>query len=247
MEFDSELYPGGFYSLMKRLEKKERPFQNPEQCLPAADVDFASFWQQQIPEDLENPEVTYRYDPQHKQAQLRYQLRGEPEIFALHAFLIAILRRRPTCPPARQMFLRLWTEEGEKLAKALEPRWLISAATTFADHGATIDQRLGGQGLALLFDLIKLHDSERSLSGRSNGLGFPRLKDRPRDKLAFDLNGYSLPTGDMDKNLLARLWRHGENDQVIAPLCRRMLGDLLREPRTVFGRIQRYKKRPKSL
>lgn len=50
----------------------------------------------------------------------------------------------------------------------------------------------------------------------------------------------------MDKNILARLWRHGENDQVIAPLCQRMLGDLVREPRTVFARIQRYKNRRAS-
>ncbi len=244
MEFDSELYPGGFFGLMKRLEKRERPFLNPEQCLPEADVDFATLWQQQIPEDITDPDVTFRYDPQHKLGQLRYQLRGKPEIFALHAFLIAILRRSPTSELARQLFLRLWREDGAKLAKELNHRWLISAATTFADHGATIDQRLGGQGLALLFDLIKLHDSERRLSGRLNSQGFPRLKDRPRDDLAFDLEGYSLRSGDMDKNLLARLWRHGENDQVIAPLCQRMLGDLLREPRTVFARIQRYKKRP---
>ena len=244
MEFDSELYPGGFFSLMKRLEKRERPFVNPEHVLPEADVDFTALWRQTVPQDLTDPEVTFRYDPEHKLQQLRYEMRGQSEIFALHAFLIAILRRSPTSELARQLFLRLWTEDGAKMAKELAPRWLISAATTFADHGATIDQRLGGQGLALLFDLIKLHDSERRLSGRSNSSGFPRIKGRPRDDLAFGLDGYSLRGGDMDKNILARLWRHGENDQVIAPLCQRMLGDLLREPRTVFARIQRYKKRP---
>lgn len=246
MEFDSELYPGGFFSLMKRLEKREHPFLQPEQSLPEADVDFAALWRQTIPEDIADPDVTTRYDPEHKLQQLRYEMRGQSEIFALHAFLIAILRRRPTSELARQLFLRLWSEDGAKLAKELAPRWLISAATTFADHGATIDQRLGGQGLALLFDLIKLHDSERRLSGRLNSSGFPRIKGRSKDDLAFDLDGYSLRGGDMDKNILARLWRHGENDQVIAPLCQRMLGDLLREPRTVFARIQRYKNRRSS-
>jgi hypothetical protein len=246
MEFDSELYPGGFFSLMKRLEKREHPFLRPEQSLPKADVEFAALWRQTIPEDIADPDVTTQYDPEHKLQQLRYEMRGQSEIFALHAFLIAILRRRPTSELARQLFLRLWSEDGARLAKELAPRWLISAATTFADHGATTDQRLGGQGLALLFDLIKLHDSERRLSGRLNSSGFPRIKGRSKDDLAFDLEGYSLRRGDMDKNILARLWRHGENDQVIAPLCQRMLGDLVREPRTVFARIQRYKNRRAS-
>lgn len=243
MDLPFENYHGGFYALMKRLEKRETPFDDPLSVLPPVDTDLDALKTSLItsaPDTTDMPEG--RLIAQRKRALFWAEFLGKPELLALHALCIAILRRRSAPKEARQLFLRMWAEHGAYLAEELPVRWLISAATTFADHGETIDQRLGGQGLMMLFDLIKLHDSERRQSGRKNSDGFPRKRGGPTpDALGFDLAPYSLATGDLDKNLLARLWRYSENDPVLQPLGFRMLRMVMQEPRSIFGRIQRYK------
>lgn len=245
MDLENENYPGGFYSLMRRLERRETPFDNPLAVLPPADCDLETLLEQQI---SDAPDITgmveNRCDALRKQALLRAEFSGRPELWALHALCIAILRRRSPPPEAQQLFMRIWREHGASLAQELPVRWLISAATTFADHGETIDQRLGGQGLMLVFDLIKLHDSERRESRRKNSDGFPRQRGGTKpDDLAFGMVPYSLDRGDLDMNLLARLWRHSEEDAVLRPLGVQMLRMVMNDPRSIFGRIQRYKNR----
>ncbi|MBY6137867.1 hypothetical protein KUV26_00280 [Leisingera daeponensis] len=245
MDLDQENYPGGFFTLMRRLEKREWPFDNPLAALPPADCDLTALLEQRISEVPDTSDMAEdRCNALRKQALLRAEFSGQPELWALHALCIAILRRQPPHPLARQLFLRIWTEHGKDLAAGLPVRWLIAAATTFADHGETIDQRLGGQGLMLLFDLIKLHDSERRESRRKNSVGFPRQRGGPKpDDLAFGMVPYALERGDLDMNLLARLWRHAENDAVLRPLGVQMLRMVMSDPRSIFGRIQRYKNR----
>ena len=248
MDLDLENYPGGFYSLMRRLEKRETPFDDPRSVLPSVEIDLNSLRVQLVESapDLSSMPKNRKHALR-KQALIQEEFLGQPELWALHAMCIAILRRRSPPPEAKQLFMRIWTEQGGTLARDLPVRWLISAATTFADHGETIDQRLGGQGLMMLFDLIKLHDSERRHSGQKNSDGFPRSRSGPKpDELGFGLEPYSLPNGDLDMNMLARLWRHAENDAVFRPLGMRMLQMVMHEPRSIFGRIQRYKERPVS-
>ena len=232
--------------MMRRLEKREAPFDDALQILPPAGTDLSELRSQTVAEapDLDGfPET--RRSALRKKAALQAEFHGKPELWLLHALCIAILRRRDPPAEAQQLFLRIWAEQGGILARELPVRWLISAATTFADHGATMNQRLGGQGLMMLFDLIKLHDSERSQSGRKNSEGFPRSRSGPRpDKLAFGMVPYSLDRGDLDKNMLARLWRYTEDDPVLRPLGVRMLQMVMSDPRSIFGRIQRYKERP---
>lgn len=47
----------------------------------------------------------------------------------------------------------------------LDPRWLVSAITTFGDHGSTEVQRRVGQSMTVLFGAMKLYESERRYSG----------------------------------------------------------------------------------
>ena len=47
----------------------------------------------------------------------------------------------------------------------------------------------------------------------------------------------------MDRIILARLWRFAEEDAVLRPLGFRLLRLLMEDRRTVFARVQRYKKR----
>lgn len=246
MDLDSSIYPGGFYSLLRFLERKEVPYNDPLRVLPAMDVDLQHLNQtivcaKQLPDELED-----RQDALRKHNALTVEFDGQNQLHLLHAMLISLLRRQNAPELAQQLFLRIWREMGKDLAQDLSVRWLISAATTFADHGETMDQRLGGQGLSMLYDLIKLHDSERRLSGRPNDMGFPQIKGRPRHELSFDMAAYSLQRGDLDKNMLARLWRYAENDPTLRPLGFRMLNMVMTDKRSVFGRIQRYKKKARN-
>ncbi|MFW8637148.1 hypothetical protein [Cribrihabitans pelagius] len=248
MDFTDENYPGGFYRLMRRLERKETPFLEPRAALPAADTDLAALWERKVPAEPAPEPADAR--PGHvlgKLASIREEFAGQPEIFPVHGICIAILRRRDPPPEAQQLFLRIWGEHGTRMAEELPVRWLISAATTFADHGASADQRLGGQGLSMLFDLIKLHDSERRLSGRGNKDAFSRKTGAELDRLGLGLTPYMLTGGDLDMHMLARLWRHAESDPVFAPLGMHMLRMVMRDPRSIFGRIQHYKKRSRKV
>ncbi|APG46460.1 hypothetical protein [Phaeobacter porticola] len=244
MDLDNENYPGGFYKLMRQLEKKETPFLEAATALPPVDVDFSTLCAPLPPSggaavtdlsDLADHHIA------HKWQALRDEFADLPEIWALHALCIAILRRRDPPAEARQLFLRIWREQGANLASELSTRWLISAAATFADHGDTIEQRLGGQGLQMLFHLIKLHDSERRLSGRATDNGFPRIKGKDLDALGLGMKPYHLPHGDLDRHMLARLWRYAEQDSALQPLGVQMLRMVMSDPRSIFGRVQRYK------
>jgi len=242
MDLDQTLYPGGYYHIMRFLDRKETPFTDPLSLLPPEDVDLTQLAGRMLP-DAPDPTPGDWTDPATKDAEMRHLLAGQSELALLHALTIAILRRRDPPDRARALFLRMWREQGAFLARELPVRWLVSAATTFADHGDTMDQRLGGLGLSMLFDLVTLHDSERRLSGRPNDSGFPRVKGKKRGSMAFDMYAYPLPVGDTDRYMLARLWRYTENDAVLHPLGKRLMHMVMTDPRSIFGRIQRYKKR----
>lgn len=243
MDIENPVYPGGYYSLMRNLDHAERPFQNAHLVLPPADVDLAALANQTVTADPDRPLPEGKTDARRKLHALELEFDGGNALHLLHALTIALLRRRDASEEARQLYLRLWREQGQFLADTLTVRWMISAATTFGDHGDTIEQRLGGQGLSILFDLIKLHDSERRQSGRPNDNGFPRVRGaRPRDGLAFDMDPYSLENGDLDMNMLARLWRLAETDPVLRPLGFRMLRLVMSDRKTIFARLRRYKR-----
>ncbi len=242
MDLDDAIYPGSFYSLLAFLERKELPYDNVGAVLPPPDVDLSLLAGQIIQAQPIPDDAFDRQDAARKFQALLVEFDGQSRLWAVHAMCIAALRRRDPDPRARDLFFRIWRERGAQMADELDVRWLISAATTFADHGQTNEQRLGGMGLSMLFDLIKLHDSERRVSARRNDRPFRRRKDKPfRAPLAFGMRAYSLKTGDLDKIMLARLWRLAEADPVLRPLGFRMLRMVMRDPRTVFARVQSYK------
>lgn len=242
---DDEIYPGGFYKLMRALERRQRPFIGVELVLPAHDVDLAQMLEQTVspvrPEqDLQHLEERH---VQHKHLQLHKEFVGQPKLLLLHALLVAILRRDAPPLEAQTLFLRIWTEQGTRLAPMLPVRWLISTATTFADHGSTSDQRALGMGLSILFDLIKLHDSERQAAGFAGEIPHDFIDKAGRPGLAFDMMPYSFYKGDLDRVMLARLWQLGERDKTIFPLAVRMLRLVMYDRRSVFARIASHKAR----
>lgn len=243
MDLASEIYPGGFYELMRRLERREAPFRDLAGILPPEDVDLLPLFEASSTCTAPAPEGD-RQDARVKEHALQQEFDGQPAVLALHAMLIVILRRRESPEEARRLFLRLWREHGAALTDLLTTRWRIAAATTFADHGDSVEQRLCGQGLAMLFDLIKLHESERRLSGRPGSRLFRRQTPKEADsEMPLGLVAYAFRGGDLDKNLLARLWRLGEADPVIQPLALAMLREVMSDPRTIFARVQKFKRK----
>lgn len=236
-----EIYPGGFYKLMRELERRRRPFLDVEAVLPTPDVDLAKLIQQPVPPTDKVPTDYPKYTALPKWVELQAEFEGQPELYRLHAMLIAISRRRDPPAQAMALFFRIWNETGADLARALPVRWLISTATTFADCGETGVQRALGMGLSTLFDLVKLHESERRLSGLASDLPFDRIPETDRPDMPFGIHPVSLRHGDLDRVMLARLWRLCEEDETIAPLGMRMLWIAMRDHRTVFGRVQKLK------
>lgn len=236
------IIPGGFKTLIRYFNRRESPYTNIAAVIPRGRIDLESLKKKRLP--ASDQEIVRRHtrDARAKYADLCVEFGGRSELLAFHAMVIALLRRR-NCPPRfRKLFMRMWRQEGEFLAARLPARWLISAATTFADIGETAEQRLAGQSFALVFDLIKLHDSERRFSGQPNSIAFPRNAPDDRYPLAFGLDAYSMPDGDLEISILMRLHKMAAADDVFRPLGDRMLSLLMQDNRTVFARVQSFKK-----
>jgi hypothetical protein len=244
---DKDLYAGGFPGLLEWYQDKQTPFVALEEVLPPEPVDLGALAARIVPPhdgaSTDHPDGTGRK----KLAALQKDLAGQSELALLHALLIAILRRRDPPDGVNRLYFRIWREQGAFLAEHLSMRWMISAATTFADHGETTDQRVLGMGLSIAFDMIKIHDSERRLTGQPGRKPFDRTRGWRRTPLAFDLNAYSLKGGDLDRNMLARLWALSEKDPVIKPLAQAMLTRAMQDRRSIFGRMQRIKLRNDTL
>lgn len=241
---DDTIYVNGFARILTLYERRQKPFIDPLAALPPGDVDLDALAQEVIVGSHFTTTPADRYAALTKYQSLLEEFRGQSELYAVHAMCISILRRDAPPPEAVALFHRIWREQGAKLARDLPVRWLISAAATFADHGDNADLRAGGMGLYMLFDLIKLHDSERRVSARRNDRPFKANADRPfRDDLAFGMEAYSLSRGDLDRTMLARLWQISEREPTLKPLGIRMLRLVMTDRRSIFSRVQTYKKR----
>lgn len=237
-----DLYPGGFAKLMKMLEKRQRRFDDIDGILPAADIDLAALFDTPTePPAMPHSEVV-RYTAARKWVQLQTEFAGQPQILHLHAMLIAISRRDDPPAAALDLFFRIWDEHGDRLAPLLSVRWLISTATTFSDVGRTGDQRACGMALSILFDTIKLHDSERRLSGQPGRRPFRPMKARKKFPVAFGMPPYSFKGGDLDEIMIARIWQLCERDRTIRPLGVTMLRLVMTDPRSIFARVRELKK-----
>ncbi len=235
------IYPGGFANLMKFLDKRQTPFVGVSTFLPPQSVDLKTLWAIKVSPPSEDRDSLPRLDVRRKSLELQEEFVDQPRLLHLHALLVAVLRRNNPPDVAKRLFFRIWREEGQQVADALSVRWLISATTTFADCGETGDQRALGMGLSLLFDLIKLHDTERRATGIPGNAPSTFVGSRDRPPLAFGMAPYSMRKGDLDKILLARLWKLAEREPTMQHLAMRMLEMAISDRRTVFARMQDYK------
>ncbi|MFD1193616.1 glycosyltransferase family 2 protein [Seohaeicola saemankumensis] len=230
-------YPGGFAAILTQMEGRRDPFTYEDgEALPPLDVDLAPLKLARVDGralSVEGSKSTYA----RKLRELSQEFDGLPALMLLHGLLIAHLRRRTAPDHAGPLFLRLWAEESDWLLQRLDARWLVSAITTFGDHGATETQRRLGQSISVMFAMMKLYETERVYSGADPTRPFDWSK-RKIPPLAMQMDAYALAAGGLDVNMLGRLWQDSDGDPVIAPLARHLLDLLIADDRTVFRRLR---------
>ena len=239
-----ETFPGGLTTLGPRYSSRRKPLWGAEEGLPPLSVDLKALHAPLPPEATQKarPEGVDDTPYEFKYRQLAEELTGTSRLAHLNACLIATLRRRRFPDRAPQLFQRLWAEEGAHLLDRLDLRWQVSSLTTFGDHGVTEAQRRTGLALTVLFNTMKIYESERLFTGlapdKAHSLG-----KRSRDRLPLDMQFYSIPNGGLEFNLLTPLWREAKTDPVTAPLALNLLDELNRDPGTVFRRLARMRDR----
>lgn len=207
--------------------------------LGPADVDLAALAERRLPEVPPPPPRRMRGHGQKMQA-LREELAGSSELALLNGICIAHLRKRSFPDHVPALFRRIWAEQGAVLRAELPVRWLISSATTFADHGESEAQRRLGQSLNILFSLMKLYEYERVTAGfaPSEPVQARRAVKHP---LPLGMPAFSLLSGGLDVNLLAPIWQEAQGVPVLGPLALLLLERLNDDPGTLFRRLKRMR------
>ncbi|MFY0682471.1 MAG: glycosyltransferase family 2 protein [Thalassovita sp.] len=243
----SDTYEGGFEAILAQMETRRDPFVfGPDEALAPLDIDLEPLKQRMM--RLGAPELKRsRTSYARKYRDLAEEFEGRSALLHLHGLLIANLRRRGQPAHCAALFVRLWAEQGSYLMAHLDARWLVSAVTTFGDHGVTATQRSVGQAMSVLFGMMKLYETERLFSGQKPTDEY-EWKRRSASQLAMQMDPYAIAGGGLDVNLLGRLWQEAEPDPVLAPLAQRLLTLLVEDDKTVFRRLRamRAQKPPKS-
>ena len=170
---------------------------------------------------------------------------GQPRLYLVHAQCVSLLRRRDPPEGIAALFHRLWAEHGGDMADSLPVRWLISAATTFADYGATATERQAGEALSTLFAMLKLAETERLFSGFAPDVPF--RPGRAKVPLPMSMQPFAIHGGDLDRALLTRIWRAGTASPATDALTRRLLTALADDPRGLFARLAAMRQRRNRL
>ena len=230
-------YPGGYAYMMERYDGRRDPFDFGPEDLPPLDVNLSVLRNAIVPERATqkgpaDPNTSWA----RKRRQIAEEFVGMSELAFLNAQLISNLRKRDQPPQTAALFCRIWAEESAHLISELNLRWLVSSAQTFADHGETPAQREVGQGLRMLFGMMKLYEFERTFSGMepSKEYGFGK---RVKTRLPLDMEPFSLMHGGLDINVITPIWEMGKSDAAIAPLVDHLLQELIEEPGGVFRRL----------
>ena len=190
--------------------------------LPDPDADLAAMGARSLPPEAEMPEAG-RSDMRDQAQILRYHLRGRSELAWTMALCISYLRRdTPLTGKARDLFHRIWREEGLNLVAELSTRWLISSLQTFLDHGRTEGQRLIG-GIGYFYaNMMKIYEGERAIEGLATDAVYAGAL--PQTKGGFrGMDRYSLGGTDLLLNTNALALGYAGMDPVAGPILEELL------------------------
>jgi hypothetical protein len=240
--------PSDIAQIIAQYDARRAPFDYGEgEGLPEADVALSPLCLRIVGDPSKDPRLAppIRSSFHRKEIAIREELQGLSELCSLHALLISHLRKRSFPDQTPYLFHRLWDEHADHLIEHLDSRWLVSAVTTFGDHGLTPIQRSTGLALTALFGAMKLYESERLYSGLTPRQCFP-LDRKTKADLPLDMDSYALVGGGLDVNLVARLWMEADQDAVIAPLAHHLLTLLLSDDRSLLSRLRSMRREKES-
>lgn len=147
------------------------------------------------------PAFGHRQDLNAHRDMLFREFSGQPNLCYYHAYYNVQIRRNIDQPGAIKNFFRMWDQDAEFLIRRLNMRWLISACDTFADFGRSDAERHAGLLGAVLSNVCKLYETERSLTGHE--IASTALDG---SQSLFDgMTLFALSSGDMIKNLMRRI------------------------------------------
>lgn len=177
-----------------------------------------------------------------KRLELSQEFEGKSELLVIHGLCIACLRRDSPQMETIALFHQLWRDYRPQLLEQLNMRWLISAAATFGDHGQNTTQFKVGSNLEMLFGLYKLYESERLHAGNDPSQPSPFKIDKSL-KLPFGLARYAIAGGDLDQQLLGKLYLEACEDAVMEDLCHHLLNRLISTDKSIFARFRILRER----
>lgn len=230
-------YPNGFVGILEQMGKRLEPIAYDKgEALPPLSSPLGPLKAKMM--DRDAPELGKSRSPYaRKYRELAKEFHDQPALLHLHGLLIAHLRRSDQPSHTAALFCRLWEEESGFLLEHLDSRWLVSATTTFGDHGLTPAQRQLGHAMSILFNMMKLYESERLYSGLAPDKPYS-LDKRSPSRLALQMDAFSLTGGGLDINMLGNLWKQSHDDPVMRPLAQRLLTLLIEDDKTVFRRLR---------
>ncbi|MFD1882098.1 hypothetical protein [Paracoccus pacificus] len=126
------------------------------------DMEFSTFdAMHTMVEKPTDPEPKSRFDFADQKTKLQYRFAGQSLLLFYQGLSISYLRRRtPYTQKAASIFFKIWDEQGDWVASQLNPRWLISALQTFADHGRNAAEVRAGSIGFLYGSMIKVYETE---------------------------------------------------------------------------------------
>ena len=182
---------------------------------------------------IDDDEVVYTHGAEKNIGQhlknLRAEFAGTRELLHYHASLIVMIRREYEVAANVVRFEQLWAQEQDYLLEHLNMRWLVSAADTFADHARDPLTRALMLNVALLFNTVKMQETERFLQQTENITDAPDRHQQLTSGRVDLMDGTSAFAVGTDDTLRNMRWRIDEIAQL------HPLGGLLTE---VFQRLQ---------
>lgn len=172
-----------------------------------------------------------------KRLELSQLFEGQSDLLVVHGLCVASMRRDSPPMETIELFHRLWCDYRKQLLDGLNMRWLISAAVTFGDHGQNTTQLKVGSSLEMLFGLYKLYECERIHAGNAPEHPAPYKVDATL-KLPFGLPRYAIAGGDLDQQLLGKLYLDACDDPVMEDLCHHLLNRLISTDKSIFARFR---------
>lgn len=173
-------------------------------------TDLAELKQQRVEGDECRYNLGASRDIQQHLTNLRTEFAGKSELLYHHARLIVLIRREYKVRQTFNEFESLWAQEADFLVQELNLRWLIAAADTFADHAEEPLARAIAMNASLLFNTVKMQETERFLQQTEEATDNPERKAVLQDGRTDLFDGTAAFVVGTDDTLRNMRWRLDE-------------------------------------